>query len=136
MQSVRHWILLSRGTDHAATNMGLLSYRGKCVFRFVDLPYDVRKLLLRRCLEQTAGEVQRWPAMRSWQERLGLRPSALDPPALLADSSRLQPRAGRLLLTIMEGGILFGDRPSLSTTARAWGLSTLPGDAEGEKGHI
>lgn len=51
----------------------LVSYKNKQAFAFSEVPYDIKMLILNKCMENNAGSYQAIPDIRNLQLRLGMR---------------------------------------------------------------
>ena len=54
----------------------LVSYKNKQAFAFSEVPYDIKMLILNKCMENNAGSYQAIPDIRNLQLRLGMRISS------------------------------------------------------------
>jgi hypothetical protein len=53
----------------------LISYKKKKLFQFSEVPYDIKILIVNKCMERAAGSYSIIPALRQFQNELGLQES-------------------------------------------------------------
>jgi hypothetical protein len=58
--------------SHSAKHYDLISYRDKYIFQFTEIPYDIKMLILNKCLERNAGPYYLIQDFRNFKTRLGL----------------------------------------------------------------
>tara|TARA_B110000093_G_C12965531_1_gene409435 strand:+ start:1284 stop:3470 length:2187 start_codon:yes stop_codon:yes gene_type:complete len=66
----KHYIILNYTMN--GNHYELLTYQGKSIFTFEEIPYDLKELVVRRCLEKMAGPFALIPAFRQFRYDLGL----------------------------------------------------------------
>jgi len=54
---------------YSGNHYRLVSYKERCIFTFVELPYDVKTLVLKKCMEKNSGEYEKIPEFREWKHR-------------------------------------------------------------------
>jgi hypothetical protein len=69
----------------------LVSYKDKKIFTFGELPFDIKKLVVDKCMERSTGVYNRIPAFRQFQTELGLEPSDFSSSAFSTDDSTATP---------------------------------------------
>jgi hypothetical protein len=42
-------------TEHTGTHYRLISYKGKRIFTYADVPYDIKQLIVTKCIERNSG---------------------------------------------------------------------------------
>ena len=52
----------------------LVSFKDKKIFKFGEIPFDIKKLVVDKCMERATGVFNRIPAFRQFQEELGIQP--------------------------------------------------------------
>jgi len=50
-----YYIIVEHSGEHSGAHYKLISYKRKQVFAFKELPYDIKKLVLDKCMEKNAG---------------------------------------------------------------------------------
>jgi hypothetical protein len=63
----------------------LASYKDKKIFKFGEIPFDIKKLVVDKCMENSTGVFNRIPAFKQFQDELGI--DAPPPPAPASSSS-------------------------------------------------
>ena len=58
----------------------LVSYKDKKIFKFGEIPFDIKKLVVDKCMERIAGVFNRIPSFRQFQTDLGILPLVIDTP--------------------------------------------------------
>ena len=53
----------------------LVSYKDKKIFTFGELPFDIKKLIVDKCMEKSTGVYNKIPAFRQFQAELGVTPT-------------------------------------------------------------
>ena len=51
----------------------LVSFKDKKIFKFGEIPFDIKKLVVDKCMEKSSGVFNRIPSFRQFQEELGLQ---------------------------------------------------------------
>ena len=118
--------LLQRGTftpefyimvSHKRIHYDLITYRDKAILQFTEIPFDIKMLILNKCLERNAGPYYLIQDFRNLKTRLGIDPDE-GRPADYADE---------------EGnGDLYDDAVHFIIHSRAHNNKTKPGKADGE----
>lgn len=75
-----YYILLGYYGD--SRHYELASYKDKKIFKFGEIPFDIKKLVVDKCMENSTGVFNRIPAFKQFQSELGI-----DAPPALAPSS-------------------------------------------------
>lgn len=119
--------LVQRGTftpefyimvSHSRIHYDLITYRDKAIFQFTEIPFDIKMLILNKCLEKNAGPYYLIQDFRNLKTRLGIDPDE-GRPADYGDE---------------EGnGDLYDDAVQFIVHSRASNNKTKPGKADGEK---
>lgn len=58
--------------SHTGNHYDLITYRDKPIFRFSEIPYDIKMLILNKCLEKNAGPYYLIEDFRNLKTRFGL----------------------------------------------------------------
>ena len=74
-----YYILLAYYGDR---HYELAAYKDKKIFKFGEIPFDIKKLVVDKCMEKSTGVFNRIPAFRQFQNDLGI-----DSPSPESDSS-------------------------------------------------
>jgi len=104
--------------SHARLHYNLVSYRERLIFKFAEVPYDIKMLVLNKCLEKNSGVYYLIQDFRNFKTRFGLdedegRPADFDD---------------------AEGnGDLYDDSVRFVVYSRGLNEKTKPGKPEGEK---
>ena len=53
----------------------LVSYKDKKIFTFGELPFDIKKLIVDKCMERSTGVYNKIPAFQQFQADLGIEPT-------------------------------------------------------------
>jgi predicted NAD-dependent protein-ADP-ribosyltransferase YbiA (DUF1768 family) len=119
--------LVKRGTftpefyvmvSHTGNHYDLITYRDKYIFQFTEIPFDIKMLILNKCLEKNAGPYYLIQDFRNFKTRFGLD----------ADEGR------PIDYSDAEGnGDLYDDTIQFIIHPRASTEKVGPGKAEGEK---
>ena len=51
----------------------LVSYKDKKIFKFGEIPFDIKKLVVDKCMEKSTGVFNRIPSFRQFQTELGIQ---------------------------------------------------------------
>lgn len=73
-----HYIITSYSGDHYK----LVTYKKKTIFTFKEIPYDIRILIVNKCLERNAGIYYLVQDFRNFKTQLGLNPDEGNPERL------------------------------------------------------
>jgi hypothetical protein len=65
-----HYVILNYTMN--GNHYELITYQSKAIFTFTEIPYDLKELVVRRCLEKMAGPFALIPAFRQFRYDLGL----------------------------------------------------------------
>ena len=61
-------------TDHTGSHYKLVTYRGEALLTFREIPYDIKIMVIEKCMERNAGPYYLIPQFRTFrEEELGLR---------------------------------------------------------------
>jgi predicted NAD-dependent protein-ADP-ribosyltransferase YbiA (DUF1768 family) len=104
--------------SYTGNHYDLLSYRDKTILQFTEIPFDIKMLILNKCLEKNAGPYYLIQDFRNLKTRVGLDP----------DEGRPMDYEDN------EGnGDLYDDKYQFIIHSRASGNKVKPGQADGEK---
>jgi predicted NAD-dependent protein-ADP-ribosyltransferase YbiA (DUF1768 family) len=109
-----HYIMVSYTGDH----YDLVTYREKRILKFTEIPYDIKMLILNKCLEKNAGVYYLIQDFRNYKTRFGMD----------ADEGRPEDYE-----EADGNGDLYDDRIRFVVHARGVNEKTAPGKPEGEK---
>jgi predicted NAD-dependent protein-ADP-ribosyltransferase YbiA (DUF1768 family) len=60
--------------DHMGMHYGLITYRGEALLTFREIPYDIKIMVVEKCMEDNAGPYNLIPQFRTFrEEELGLK---------------------------------------------------------------
>jgi len=111
--SPEYYILTSLHNRHYR----LVSYKDHPIFKYVELPYDIKMLVLNKCLEKNAGVYYLIQDFRNLKTRLGLNPDEGRP----EPDEQLEGEG-----TLFQSDVVFVFYGNAEKTAK-------PGKADGEK---
>jgi hypothetical protein len=66
-------------TAYTGNHYTLITYKDKRIFRFVELPYDIKVMVITKCLERNAGPYYLIKDFRNLKTRLGLNENEGEP---------------------------------------------------------
>jgi hypothetical protein len=61
-------------TSYTGNHYTLVEYKNKRIYRFVEIPYDIKTLIVNKCLERNAGPYHLIQDFRDYKSRLGIDP--------------------------------------------------------------
>ena len=65
--------------DHMGMHYTLITYKGEALFTFREIPYDIKIMVVEKCMERNAGPYYLIPQFRTFREEdLGLKDADLD----------------------------------------------------------
>jgi hypothetical protein len=67
----KHYIVTTYNSEHYE----LVMYKKKGVFDYIEIPYDLRILIVNKCMERNAGLFNKIDDFRNFQSRIGIDPS-------------------------------------------------------------
>jgi len=79
-----YYILLAYYGDR---HYELVSYKDKKIFKFGEIPFDIKKLVVDKCMEKSTGVFNRIASFRQFQTDLGIDAPSAHPPASSSSSS-------------------------------------------------
>jgi hypothetical protein len=65
--------------NYLGNHYTLITYKNKRIFKFLELPYDVKSLVINKCMERNAGPYYLIQDFRNMKSRLGLSPDEGSP---------------------------------------------------------
>lgn len=65
--------------EYSGNHYKLISYKTKYIFRFSEIPYDMKKLVVIKCMERNAGSYYNITDFRNFKEKEGVDPEAGNP---------------------------------------------------------
>ena len=60
--------------SHEKNHYRLISYKNKYTFKFSEIPYDVKMLVIIKCMEKNAGPYYNIPDFRNLKSKMGIDP--------------------------------------------------------------
>jgi len=60
--------------SHEKNHYRLISYKNKYTFKFSEIPYDVKMLIIIKCMEKNAGPYYNIPDFRNLKSKMGIDP--------------------------------------------------------------
>jgi predicted NAD-dependent protein-ADP-ribosyltransferase YbiA (DUF1768 family) len=64
--------------DHMGMHYRLITYKGEALLTFREIPYDIKIMVVEKCMERNAGPYYLIPQFRTFREELGLKDADLD----------------------------------------------------------
>jgi len=59
--------------DHMGMHYALITYKGEALLTFREIPYDIKIMVVEKCMERNAGPYYLIPQFRTFREDLGLK---------------------------------------------------------------
>jgi len=123
MRPPKHYILVEFfGENHYR----VVSYRGHKIFAFSEIPFDVKMLIVNKCMERSAGAFHSIPDFRQFQESLGIDEATIIQSATGKPSSEKSPEDSVDMADLYEEAVVFRFHADSDETKK-------PGDVNGEK---
>jgi predicted NAD-dependent protein-ADP-ribosyltransferase YbiA (DUF1768 family) len=63
---------------HTGDHYKLITYKNVAIFRFVEIPYSVKILIVNKCIERNSGSFQYISKFRDFQSRLGVKSPSVE----------------------------------------------------------
>jgi len=115
-----HYIMVSYTGNHYE----LISYDSKFIFNFSEIPYDVKVMIVIKCMERNSGLFAQIPEFSAFKQKLGIQPDESD------EDTDEDEEEGK----IKGGGKITGlDRATVFTFHDKASKSVRPGKGENEK---
>jgi len=115
-----HYIMVSYTGNHYE----LISYDSKFIFNFSEIPYDVKVMVVIKCMERNSGLFAQIPEFSDFKQKLGIQPDESD-----EDTDEDEEEQ-----TIKGGGKITGlDKATVLTFHDKASKSIRPGKGENEK---
>ena len=61
-------------TSYTGNHYRLISYKDKKIFKFSEIPYYIKTLIVNKCIERNAGQFHQITDFRRFQEKFGINP--------------------------------------------------------------
>jgi predicted NAD-dependent protein-ADP-ribosyltransferase YbiA (DUF1768 family) len=60
--------------SHTGNHYRLITYKDAAIFKFTEIPYSLKILIVNKCIEKNAGAFHYIPQFRNFQSKLGVKP--------------------------------------------------------------